>query len=202
MAPRALLARSISLAPGSPGMRTKRRNWFNRAAEGGDPGAQADLAALLQMGVVSSFGGDPPPVHEWFERAAEQGDLVGAFNFAVCLAEGVGVSRNDERAAFWLRRAAEGVVEAQYWYGQMLAEGRGMAKDGAAAAVWFTLAADFGMPQAQVALAELHVNGHGVSRDHRLAESLVLTRGVGRSRRRDVRPRSAIWRRTRCRNRP
>ena len=97
--------------------------WFRRAAEAGDPRAQADLAALLQTGAVSALAHDPPPVHEWFERAAEQGDLIGAFNYAVCLAEGVGVPRDDERAAFWLKRAAEGVVNAQYWYGRMLAAG-------------------------------------------------------------------------------
>ena len=70
--------------------------WFKQAAEAGDAGAQADLASLLQAGVVSAFAQDPPPVHDWFEHAAEQGDLVGAFNFAVCLAEGVGVPRDDD----------------------------------------------------------------------------------------------------------
>src|SRR5208337_1591035 len=132
--------------------------WFKRAAEAGDPCARADLAALLQAGGVSTLAHEPPPVHEWFERAAEQGDLIGAFNYAVCLAEGIGVPRNDERAAFWLKHAAEGVVSAQYWYGRMLADGRGLAKDNAAAAAWFARAAEAGMVEAQVALAELYVN--------------------------------------------
>ena len=149
-------------------------SWFRRAAEAGDPRAQADLAVLLQTGAVSTLAHEPPPVHEWFERAAEQGDLIGAFNYAVCLAEGVGVPRNDERAAFWLKRAAEGVVNAQYWYGRMLAEGRGVAKNDAEAAAWFARAAEAGMAEAQVALAELHVNGRGVPRDHQLAKSWFL----------------------------
>ena len=148
--------------------------WFKRAAEAGDPCAQADLATLLQAGAVAALAHEPPPVHEWFERAAEQGDLIGAFNYAVCLAEGVGVPRNDERAAFWLKRAAEGVVNAQYWYGRMLAEGRGVAKDDAEAAAWFARAAEAGMAEAQVALAELYVNGRGVPRDHQLAKSWFL----------------------------
>lgn len=148
--------------------------WFKRAAEAGDPGAQADLAALMQMGTVSTLAHEPPPVHEWFERAAQQGDLIAAFNYAVCLAEGVGVSRNDERAAFWLKRAAEGVVSAQYWYGRMLAEGRGVAKDDAEAAAWFARAAEAGMAEAQVALAELHMDGRGVPRDHQIAKCWFL----------------------------
>ena len=52
---------------------------------------------------------------EWFEQAAASGDLVAAFNFGVCLAEGVGVERDDRKATQWLRRAADGVVNAQYW---------------------------------------------------------------------------------------
>ena len=36
---------------------------------------------------------------EWFEQAAASGDLVAAFNFGVCLAEGVGVERDDRKAA-------------------------------------------------------------------------------------------------------
>ena len=56
-------------------------------------------------------------------QAAASGDLVAAFNFGVCLAEGVGVERDDRKAAQWLRRAADGVVNAQYWYGRMLVEG-------------------------------------------------------------------------------
>ena len=62
----------------------------------------------------------------WFEQAAESGDLIAAFNFGVCLAEGVGIERDDRKAAEWLRRAADGVVNAQYWYGRMLVEGRGV----------------------------------------------------------------------------
>ena len=66
---------------------------------------------------------------EWFEQAADNGDLIAAFNFGVCLAEGVGIERDERRAAQWLRKAAEGVVTAQYWYGRLLAEGRGVEED-------------------------------------------------------------------------
>ena len=118
----------------SPVRRGEER-WRERAAEAGDPRAQRDLAKLLQMGAVSSHAGEPPPVHEWFERAAEQGDLTGAFNYAVCLAEGIGVPRNNERAAFWLKRAAEGVVDAQYWYARTLADGPMVAHSAEAAAI-------------------------------------------------------------------
>ncbi len=148
--------------------------WFKQAAEAGDPAAQTDLATLLQTGAVSSLAHDPPPVHEWFERAAEQGDLIGAFNYAVCLAEGVGVARNDARAVVWLRRAAAGLANAQYWYGRMIADGRGVAKDDAEAALWFARAAQAGVAEAQVALADALVNGRGVPHDPPMAKSWLL----------------------------
>ena len=143
--------------------------WFKHAAEAGDPEAQASLATLLQTGAASTVVQDPPPVHEWFARAAEQGDLIGAFNYAVCLAEGIGLPRNDQQAARWLKYAAEGVVDAQYWYGRMLAEGRGVAKDDAEAAVWFARAAEHGHSVAALMLARCAMRGLGRPRDVEVA---------------------------------
>ncbi len=68
-----------------------------RSAEAGDPSAHADLANILLQGA-----GDPEDgirTREWFEQAAAAGDLVAAFNFGVCLAEGVGVERDERKAA-------------------------------------------------------------------------------------------------------
>src|SRR5439155_26080531 len=101
---------------------------------------------------------DPAKVAEWFERAASAGDLVAAFNLGICLVKGVGLHRNERQAAQWLRRAAEGVAEAQVMYGRMLIEGRGVVPDLPGARVWFTRAADAGVPDAQVSLAEMMVN--------------------------------------------
>jgi len=148
--------------------------WFECAVDARNPDAQAEVAALRHAGATLAATDNPPPVHEWFECEAEQGDLVSAFNYAVCLAEGLGVPRNDERAAFWLRRAAEVVVKAQYWYGRMLADGRGVPRDEAEAVTWFARAADAGLPEAQVALGERHVIGRGVPRDREFARSWFL----------------------------
>jgi len=73
--------------------------------------------------------GDPTKIAGWFERAALLGNLTAAFNLGGCFAKGVGVERNDEQAASWLRRAADGVPEAQHMYGRLLAEGRGVSPD-------------------------------------------------------------------------
>src|SRR2546430_9833055 len=61
----------------------------------------------------------------WFAQAAASGDLVAAFNLGLCLARGVGVGRDEQQAVQWLRRAAEGVPEAQLMYEIGRASGRG-----------------------------------------------------------------------------
>ena len=95
-----------------------------------------DLANLVLQGKAASPA-IPIRIREWFEQAATAGDLVAAYNYGICLAEGVGVDRDDAQAAHWLRRAAEGVVNAQYWYGRMLIEGRGVAcRPGGAVGAW------------------------------------------------------------------
>jgi TPR repeat protein len=106
-----------------------------------------------------------PPVHEWFEKAAEAGDLIGAYNFGVCLARGVGIPRDDARAAVWMRRAAEAVPDAQYWYGRMRFEGIGVPADPEEAVVWLQRAADANVTLALVTLADLKVSGRGCKKN-------------------------------------
>jgi TPR repeat protein len=66
-------------------------------------------------------------LYSGFEQAAASGDAVAAYNCAVCLAYGVGVT-GDGKLALWLREAADQVPHAQFWYGRVLAEGRGAPK--------------------------------------------------------------------------
>jgi len=144
--------------------RDEAAKWFRKAAEAGDPDAKAKLANLALQGEAAEE--DRIRTREWFETSARAGDLVAAFNFGVCLAEGVGIARDDAEALVWLRRAADTVVTAQYWMGRMLAEGRGAPADPVAARTWTQRAADGGLADAQVALAEMMVNGKGGTRDH------------------------------------
>src|SRR6185369_4196655 len=105
--------------------------------------ARADLANLFLKGV--GHPEDLAKARQWLEQAATSGDLVAAFNFGVCLAEGVGMERDERLAAEWMRRAADGVVNAQYWYGRMLVEGRGVEADPEEGRKWITKAAGVGM---------------------------------------------------------
>ena len=141
---------------------------FRIAAEGGDALAgrswQSAAARPRQRRTVRT--------REWFEKAAASGDLIAAFNFGVCLAEGVGIERDDRKAAEWLRRAADGVVNAQYWYGRMLVEGRGVEANPEEGRKWIAKAAGVGMVEAEVMLAEMTLSGRGGPKDHPAALAL------------------------------
>jgi TPR repeat protein len=149
--------------------RSMAAHWLQRAAVKGDRPAQADLGNLA---LTEGSASDLLDARSWFEQAADGGDLVAAFNFAICLAEGVGVERDERKAMLWLRRAAEGVSMAQYWYGRLLAEGRGMDADPAEARIWLGRAAEAGIVEAQVMLGEMMLNGRGGSRDKAVAREL------------------------------
>ena len=145
---------------------------------------------------------DAVRTREWFEQAAASGDLVAAFNFGVCLAEGVGVERDDRKAAEWLRRAADGVVNAQYWYGRLLMEGRGVEANPEEGRRWIARASDAGMVEAEVLLAELMLTGRGGPKDHPAAMALFEKARWAGACRRDVRDGSDAWRRPRGTDRP
>lgn len=133
--------------------------WLRTAANGGNHESQVDLANLVLDGAGEPSDG--VNVAGWFGVTASSGDLVAAFNLGLCFAEGVGVRKDQVRAAHWMRRAAEGVAEAQYVYAHMLQDGRGMPTDQRQARVWFERAANAGIVDAQVALAEMLYNGRG-----------------------------------------
>ncbi|VCU69827.1 Putative beta-lactamase HcpC precursor [Pigmentiphaga humi] len=74
-----------------------------------------------------------------------------------------------DRAAAWLRTAAEGgVVEAQAVYAQMLLDGDGVAADPEQAVYWFKRASDANHAMAMNMLGQCHRHGWGV------AQNLVL----------------------------
>ncbi|MDX3907230.1 MAG: tetratricopeptide repeat protein [Pigmentiphaga sp.] len=68
-----------------------------------------------------------------------------------------------ERAAPWIRTAAEGgVTEAQAVFGQMLLDGHGVPVDREQAVYWFKRAADANHPMALNMLGQCHRHGWGV----------------------------------------
>ncbi|AHI80278.1 tetratricopeptide repeat protein [Burkholderia thailandensis] len=105
-----------------------------------------------------------------FHDAAARGNRLAAFDYAMMLINGEGVTANVPEGLRWLRRAADaGMSQAQYVYGRMLDDGEFVARDPAVAHVWFLKAARQGHVQAELALANQFLDGRGTQRDNRQA---------------------------------
>ncbi len=91
-----------------------------------------------------------------------------------------------ERAAAWLRAAAEGgITEAQLVLGQMLLDGKGVERDPEQAVSWFNRAAKDNHPMALNLLGQCYQHGRGVAPNagmaaywHRLAAQAGLDWGM------------------------
>lgn len=171
-------ARSLAIlhltGAGTPRDADEAAKWFRKAAEAGDTIAQSDLAELMRGGRTNPRFTEAAPVHDWFEKAAEAGDAVAAYNFGVCLAEGVNLGKDEARAAQWFRKAAETVADAAFAYGVALEMGRGVEKDDMAAREWMTRAAESKLPQALLNLGRMHNAGIGGPRDDAAAHDCFM----------------------------
>lgn len=96
------------------------------------------------------------------EAAAARGEPSAHTLIGRIYSEGLGVPRDDKRAAEWFEKGAKlGDVNAEFAIGLMKAEGRGVAKDLAAAATHFEAAAKTGHPAANYNLGLLFLKGDG-----------------------------------------
>jgi TPR repeat protein len=80
--------------------------WFVRAAEAGDTGAQNTLGVMLQNG--QGVGADLDRAREWYQRAADAGHPKAQSNLGHLYAMGIGVEKNIVQAYQWFALAAAG----------------------------------------------------------------------------------------------
>ncbi|MDP2832927.1 MAG: tetratricopeptide repeat protein [Pseudomonadota bacterium] len=84
------------------------------------------------------------------------------------------LARDDEKAATWLRRAADtGHARARYLLGLSYSRGWGVRQDDAEAERWFVLAASQNYAPACFHLAWMYHKGDGVARDEVRAQHLM-----------------------------
>jgi uncharacterized protein len=93
------------------------------------------------------------------------------------------LARDDARAAYWLRQAAErGHARARYLLGLSYSRGWGVKQDDAAAEYWFDLAAKQAFAPACYHLAWMLHKGEGVAHDEIRAQRLMAqAAGLGMS---------------------
>jgi len=129
-----------------------------RLANGGDAGAIAHLASLLDRG--QGTGRDEPEAARLYRLAADQDNPAAENGLGGLLETGRGLPPDEAAAAKLYRRAADqGFAPAQYNLAVLLDQGRGGPHDEAEAARWYRKAADQGIADAQVSLGLLLESG-------------------------------------------
>jgi len=84
-------------------------NWYERAAEKGLAGAQANLADMLERGQGREK--DLKEALEWFLAAAEQGHVIAQYRLGLMLMRGDGIEKRLDHALQWFTVAAEAGYE-------------------------------------------------------------------------------------------
>ncbi len=103
-------------------------------------------------------------------NAAENGDITALSNLGFMYAKGIGVTKNEEEAVKWYKKAAlQGHLNSQFNLGVIYAKGRGVAQDYAESFKWYKMAADQGDVSAQSILAMMYAKGIGTEKNEKQA---------------------------------
>jgi TPR repeat protein len=116
--------------------------WTKRAAENGNPGAQARLG-VLQITGEGGIERNKRQGVEWLRKAAEGGHAYAQFNLGALYYKGENLEKNDKKAAEWFSKAADqGHPLSAKCLGSMYLRGEGVRKDIDKAFEWFEKAAE------------------------------------------------------------
>lgn len=130
----------------------------NRAAEGGDVGAQIELAysSLKANGKPSDYA----EAFRWYQKAADLDNREAQFGIGFMYLEGLGVSRDFKEAFRWFSLAAEkGESSAQANLGWLYENGFGAPQDDAEAVRCYRMAALNEDPYAALSLGLMYSRG-------------------------------------------
>ena len=110
-------------------------------------------------------------------KLAEQGDALSQYMLGVAYALGEKVPQDDDKAAYWMEKAAkQDVAEAQLLLGTYYAnyaKGEGVPKDYSKATYWLKKAADNGSDGGKALLGIFYLEGRGVIRDKQMGCKLL-----------------------------
>ncbi len=110
-----------------------------------------------------------------FQALADEGDPRGHNGLGVLYSNGLGVQRDDEVAARWVREGADlGFATAQFYLGEMYEDGRGVTRDYGEAMRWYRVAAEQGDMDARTNIGKLYAEGRGVAQDYGKAMAWFL----------------------------
>lgn len=145
--------------------------WYQKAAEIGNPNAQYKLGRMYQGYGGEGIHTDIKKAFKWYHIAAKQGLAEAQDYLGLMYYNGIGVSQDYyTEAAKWFRKAAEqGNVNSQFYLGAIYGYGQGVPQDYTEAAEWYRKAAEQGLAEAQCNLGFFYEEGKGVPQDDRQA---------------------------------
>ncbi|WP_433736508.1 tetratricopeptide repeat protein [Pseudomonas putida] len=149
--------------------------WYRRSADQGNPHGQFGLAQLYEGGAISkNIPKNEELALELYNKSAAQGYVRSHIRLSSFYESGSGgVQKDDVKAAYWYRKAAEnGQPYAQGKLAELYQEGRGVEKNVAEAKVWFGKAAAQNDMYAQESLAKILLESGGGSQDQKMAVEL------------------------------
>jgi uncharacterized protein YdaT len=143
----------------------KARDWYEKAADGGNPDAMFKLGVIYQNGQGVAL--DYAKAREWYEKAADGGNADAMANLGWLYAHGQGVALDSAKAREWYEKAvAKDNAPAMFHLGYLYDTGFGVPQDYAKAREWYEKAADKGNASAMANLGLLYANGRGVPQDY------------------------------------
>jgi uncharacterized protein len=74
--------------------------WINKSAEQGNAEAQLQLGLILEK-----------QAFKWVKKSAEQDNAEAQFQIGIYFYNGTGVSQNEQKAKYWLEKAAKNGIE-------------------------------------------------------------------------------------------
>lgn len=136
--------------------------WFNKAAEGGQPDGWRHIGEMH----IDGYGVEKSGVLalKYFRLAADKGNALAMAHIGQMYSHGAGGLPHDPGAAYewYSRAAAAGDMTAQYNTASMLERGEGTAMNMYEAVRWFKKSAEQGFPEAQRSYGEHLQTGTGV----------------------------------------
>ena len=149
---------------------TKAAEWYQKAAEIGNPNAQYKLGRMYQGYGDEGVPTDIKEAFKWYHIAAKQGLADAQDYLGLMYYNGIGVPQDYAEAAKWFRKAAEqGNVDSQFYLGAIYGYGQGVPQDYTEAAEWYRKAAEQGAAEAQCNLGFFYEEGKGVPQDDKEA---------------------------------
>ena len=129
--------------------------WYRKAADQGDPAAQAELGYFYASGI--GVRADQAEAAKWYERAMAGGSQTAKLNLAVMYLKGAGVKRDPQLGLDLLHELAKlKDPRAESYLGIVYFMGYGVSPDHALAEKWFAQAAKQHRAEAEYEMGTLY----------------------------------------------